>query len=259
MADKKPQQPHPPVYAEPADLERFRTEDRLEINRVLRDLARRSELTTIYFGNTRDFVLTSVIGADSENDRVYLDYGADEDANRRLLSADRLQFIANHNRVRVQFSSDRIEIAEYEDGPAFVIPFPDSMVRIQRREFYRLSTPIGAPLACRFVLDGQEIQATVVDISLGGIGLLEPGQAIELKVNPGDIIEDCTIDLPEEGLIETAIEVRNSFEVVNRAGHEQHRVGCRFLSLNPRMNAQIQRYIHKVELERRRRTRGDTW
>jgi c-di-GMP-binding flagellar brake protein YcgR len=246
--DEVPEQ----LPAETVDLERFRTRNPHEINRVLRDLVRQSELATLWFGASKDFVLTAVIHVDSERRQLLLDYGADEDANRRLLNADAVQFMANHNRVRVQFQLNGLQKADFGGLPAFAAAFPESMIRIQRREFYRLTTPVATPLQCHFSVGEVATHATVVDISLGGIGLIEPAANLIPELPPGLIIEGCVIELPDEGPFETAIEIRNGFDVIGRSGTAYRRIGCRFLNTSSRMNAQIQRYIHRIELERRR-------
>lgn len=238
----------------PNDLERFRTSDRYEISRVLRDLLRGHELVTLGVRDDSGFILTSVVHVDSEQQRFYLDPGADPGANERLLHADKVLFLSHHNRVRVQFMIDRLESGERDGAPVFIAPFPQSMIRVQRREFYRVRTPAAAPLLCHFLLGGHSIQATIVDISLGGIGIIEPERHLELEA--GSVLERCRIELPDEGSIETAVEIRSHFEVAVRSGAPQRRIGCRFLHLSPHMNARIQRYIHRVELDRRRRIRG---
>ncbi len=243
--------------SEGIDLDRFRTYERLEINRVLKDLLRHGEMATLYFNGGRDFVLTSLIDSNPETGLIRLDYGADEAANQRLFKAERVQFVTSHKGVRVQFAISGLRSAHWEGAQVLVADFPESIVRIQRREFYRLDAPLASPLRCRFVLHGESVESTVVDISLGGVGLLEPEAGYEPNLEPGRVIEECTIDLPGEGLIETPVEIHNAFEHTSHSGHLQRRVGCRFLELTPAMNARIQRYIHKVELERRRIARAD--
>ncbi len=70
-----------------ADLERFRVDSRAEIVRVLNDLTRTLQLITVYFNEGRDFILTSALRLDDENNRLVLDYGPDDTLNQRLLDA----------------------------------------------------------------------------------------------------------------------------------------------------------------------------
>ena len=240
-----------PTAAE--ELEQFRVRAPLEVHRILRDLARSTELVTAYFNDGREFILTSVLQVDPDQRHLFLDYGPDETLNRRLLERQRAVFVTRHHQVRVQFSTDQIQRIDYEGGPAFVIPLPESLVRVQRREYYRLITPIGQRLNVTFVTaDGTTLSAHLADISVGGVGIIEPPEGWVPSCEPGTVIPDCRIELPEEGVIRADIEIRNRYEVGKSAGQPVYHLGCRLLRLDSRSSAAIQRYIHRVDLERRR-------
>ncbi len=245
-----------PHIEERADLnlEEFRLRSRNEITRVLRDLIRENELLTAYYSE-RDFLLTTLLGAEPDNDRLYVDVSTDEAVNRRVLASSRLVFVGRHHQVRVQFAATGATAARFQDGPAFAVPFPDSMLRVQRREFYRLVTPLVARPRCHFTTDdGSTMSVTILDISLGGIGIIEPDPAREDLWMPGQVIKNCQVEIPD-GRVVSDVEVRNRYPVTLPNGEVQMHVGCRFLHLEPRMNAELQRYIQRVELERRRLSR----
>lgn len=241
------------------DPERYRVDSRMEILRVLGDLARGLQLVTAYFNEGNDFILTSILHLDEAHDRLVLDYGPDEDLNQRLLRAERLLFVTRHHQVRVQFTSESIQKATYQGTPAFVIPLPTSIIRVQRREYFRLATPIGRHLNLSMTApDGRTISAHIVDISVGGVAIIEPPEGRQCGWEAGSIVPGCRIELPEEGVIHADIEIRNRYPVDSRDGTPRYRVGCRLLGLDSRSNAAILRYIHRVELERRKvRKEGD--
>lgn len=247
---------HPTPSAAPgaSDLEKFRVSSPVEIGHILRDIAREGQLITAYFNEGKDFLLTSVLLVDDANQRLVLDYGQDEVNNRRLLAAARIFFVARHHQVRVQFRSEGIQKAVYQGAPVFVIPFPESLLRMQRREYYRLNVPLGHFLHISFTnQEGQTISARIVDISIGGVGIIEPPEGMEVRCELGTILHHCRIELPEEGTFHADIEIRNRYEVGDpNTNTPQYRVGCRLLHLDARCSAMIQRYIHRVELERRR-------
>ena len=251
-------------FLEPGDLDHFRLESRLEIARVLRDMARDGDLLTAYFNRPggsgagpTDFLLTTVLSVDTDKGLVVLDYGPDETLNRQLLEQGRATLVGNQSGVRIQFTADGIERRRLADGPAFIAPLPRSMVRVQRREFYRLRIPIAQPVHCRFHLeDGTPVEMEVLDISVGGVGVLESEDTHVAGWEEGTVIPNCRIDLPDHGTIETDIEIRNRLEVHEASRRDYYRDGCRFLHLDTGTSAQLQRYMHKVELERRRLTRG---
>jgi c-di-GMP-binding flagellar brake protein YcgR len=256
MANEPAQQPQPisplPESRDP-ELEQFRIRSRPEIARVFRDMSKAGELVTAYLAD-REFFLTTILGIDAENARIFLDYGADERLNERALQAAQLLFVGRHYQVRVQFTA-AVSKVNLKDGPALAASFPDSILRIQRREFYRLTTPLAARPLCRISLpNGATLEAIIVDISLGGIGIIET-EGDEPLWEPGHIIKDVRIELPDDTRIQSDIEIRNRYLLPQAQGQVQYHIGCKFLHLESRMNADIQRYIHRVDLERRRLTR----
>jgi c-di-GMP-binding flagellar brake protein YcgR len=65
----------------------------------------------------------------------------------------------------------------------------------------------------------------------------------------------CSSDL-EVGVVITTLEVRNVFEITLRNGTRVTRAGCQFANLAGPMLTLIQRYIIKVERERKARESG---
>jgi c-di-GMP-binding flagellar brake protein YcgR len=236
------------------ELEQFRIRAPAEVGRVFRDMAKAGELITAYT-TSKEFFLTRILGVDTEH-RLFLDYGTDERVNQRALESPQMLFVGRHYQVRVQFNTRPLNRVTLKDGPAFAVPFPDSLLRIQRREFYRLTTPIASRPICRITLpEGAHLAAAIVDISLGGIGIIETDKEHEGLWQPGTVIPGVVVQLSDEIRIQSDIEIRNLYPVTLANGQQQLHVGCKFLQLEPRMNADIQRYIHRVDLERRRLTR----
>ncbi len=234
-----------------SELNRFSVRDKTSIQRILSDLARHNRQTTIYYNSGEDFLLSAVIGYNPNAAELYLDCAADEETNQRLLLAERRVAVSAHNRVPVRFTIAQVAISELHREPAFLVPEPRTIIRMQRREFFRVATPVADPLVCRFsAADGSSFEAAVVDISLGGMALLEqpaiPAKALAI----GQQIPSCRIELPGQGLIETSFEVRNVYSSVTRL--QKLQIGCQFHRLDARMTARLQRYIHKLELGRRR-------
>lgn len=236
-----------------ADIEQFRLRSPAEVARILRELAQSHQLLTAYFNQEREFILTTILHIDPEAGRLVLDYGPDEQMNRRLLARQRALFVTRHKQVRVQFTTESIVRAIYQGLPALVVPFPESLIRIQRREFYRLTAPMGHHLNLSFTAaDGNRVTARIIDISIGGIGIIEPPEGDEYSWQPGTLIANCHIELPEEGAIDADVEIRNRYQTDSRDDAPVYRIGCRLLRLDARRSASIQRYIHRVELDRRR-------
>lgn len=226
--------------------------DPAAIHEVLRGVMDANALLLLYCGGEEEFVLTSILEIGDED--LVLDRGPDEAMNRRLLASERLLAVTQHDRVRVQFSSRRATQVLYQDREAFSIPVPEQLLRLQRREYYRLPAPTMRPPRCHITLPGHErVEARILDISCGGLAVvgLPPG----LTAEAGTRFGECRLELPDVATLNVALEVRNVFDMTLRNGQRTRRCGCAFVNAPESVLAQIQRYIIRVERERHARDR----
>lgn len=247
----------PGALMEDADYSRYLLNDRAEMLPVLRHLIDQVSQVTIFFNEGRDLLPTALIAVDSEG--LVLDYGPSEDVNQRALEVEKLFAITSQDKVRVQFILRGLKRIDYQGQPAFRSPFPESMLRLQRREYYRLTMPVTRPLICEIPVTQPGGQLKVlgfnaVDISGGGVALAftaqSPSLALELDY-PG-----CAIDLPDIGRIVVTLRVKAMLDITLRSGAQLQRAGCQFVNPPGTMLNMIQRYILKVERERKARDSG---
>lgn len=265
MADDQEPQAHEEA---PAKLEleqgdiysKYLLYSKSEILFVLRAVLQKGSLITVYFDQGQSFLLTSLIEITPETGTMVFDLGSDNEMNQRALKADRLLFTTSLDRVKVQFSLKRLEQVQHGGRPSFRGTIPDTILRLQRREYYRLSTPIANPIRCRMSLshaDGSSaaLDIPLLDISGGGIGLMvDPERKEDFAVDTQ--FADCRIELPEEGLLVVNLVVRNAFDVTAKSGNRHLRVGCEFVDLPGTRLTMIQRYITRIERERKARLSG---
>ncbi len=233
----------------PDEYAKYQIQSRQEIAQILRAIMRQNEMVTAYFNHGADFLLTSVLDADPDSGRLVLDCGPDPETNLRALSSNKFVFVSNQNSVKIQFSTSALKQIEYKGRPAFRTQLPTSLLKLQRREFYRLVAPVRVPLRC-VVPDfaGTRYETEVGDISVGGIGISFP-EIIALE--KGVLLANCRIVLPEEGTVVSALEVRNLQEITRPTGQSILRAGCAFVGIPTPHQAMIQRYIIRIERERR--------
>ena len=253
------QTPTATTILDTADYSQYLLKGKGEVLYVLRSLATGKDPVAIHFNAGHDFLLSTVIAV--SEDGLILDYGGSEQANQLALQAQKLYCTTTHDKVRVQFSLDGVGHVRYEDKPAFRAKLPTSVLRLQRREFFRLTTPIAHPIQCKIPLgDGRNavtlLAVNVVDISGGGLAMMAPPENMKLDV--GDVFEHCKLELPEVGNLEVTLTVRSVFDVTLRSGARVRRAGCQFMELPGTMLNLIQRYIIKTERERKARASGIT-
>ncbi len=156
----------------------------------------------------------------------------------------------------MQFTLPYVRQVTHNGRPAFEAPLPERVLRLQRRDYFRLTAPVAQPMKCKLSLteeDGKQrvIEAQVLDISGGGIAIMSPPRGFDFVVD--QVFESCEVDLPDLGTIRAALRVRNAFEITLRNGTKVKRSGCQFVNLPSSMLSRIERYIMKVERERKAR------
>lgn len=233
-----------------SDDTRFLVHHRLEIARILRGLAQRNEMVSAFFNGGKELLLTSILAVDPDKNSVLLDYGSNEVLNQHILAAEKIIFVTSLDSVKVQFVTTHIETARFEGRDAFRIALPQQVLQLQRREYYRLTTPIISPLKCQVPLpDGRSVEVPLSDIGAGGIGIIigsPPGTTLK----SGEVFPGCRISLPGVGILEATLRIQSTFEVTLKNGNKVLRSGCQFVDMRPAMQSLIQRYIIKLERER---------
>jgi len=179
--------------------------------------------------------------------------------NRKAAASDKLVFIATHEKVKIQFTLNRLRATVHGGRDALRGDVPDALLRLQRREYYRLTAPVANPLKCSIpvkLADGSQtlVATTVIDISGGGLAMMAPPEGVEFETD--HLFENCRIDLPDVGTLNATLRVRSIFEVTLRSGARVKRSGCQFVDLPAHMTTLIQRYIIRVERERKARESG---
>lgn len=234
---------------QPEAFSQYLLREKREIAFVLRQLGARRAMISAYYGHAQAFILSTVIDVAPDDKYFYLDLGTDEAAIGEALAQGHLLCAAQLDKVKIQFPLEHIERTQHEGFPALRARLPELLLRLQRREYYRLSAPSLDALNCQIPLrDGRRINAQILDISGGGLAIMAPPEGQELEV--GARFENCRLELPEGPPITVSLEVRNMYRMVTRGGREVLRAGCQLIELRTAEANLIQRYILKAERER---------
>lgn len=238
-----------PLRIEAAELaggEQFTIENQAEIDLLLQQLGARRSLACLYVDETEAFALSRVLG--TEQGRLFLELPTG-DLRTTVLGGAPVLCVSSLQRVKLQFDIGTCKHADWQGIAACSFAYPKQILRFQRRDFYRLTVPLGHPLSCHIPGNqGDEVEVSLVDISIGGIGIL--GYAPGVRLSSGLRYQNVRIELPETGTIAASIEIRASFDVTLKNGIRTVRTGAQFVGLPGTAQALIQRYITKVERAR---------
>lgn len=239
------------------DFSKYEVVSRTEILSILRGMLEQGSLITFHFNRGYDSLLTALLDISSDGKTLIFDYGGSLETNRKVLQADKINCASSEHDVKIQFTLRGVSLVKHDGRDAFLGDVPESLIRLQRREFYRLTTPVANPLVCNIPLSQDKgsvktQQAVVVNIGGGGVALnVAPGD-VSLKV--GAQFSGAGINLPDVGIITFDMCVRNIYDISMPNGKIHQRAGCQFISLPRHVMTLIQRYI--IQIERERKARG---
>lgn len=232
----------------PEEIERFKIEHPAEIERILRGVMDKKALVTAYSENNRDFLVTTLIAVDPESQSIYLGASPDPAIDKALVVSAEVAFNTAHDQIRVLFVTPSLSVAELAGERVLRAEMPKELLRFQRREYYRLPTPMAHPVKCLIGIGDAMLETVVLDISIGGVGVLTYAQKVNLR--EGDVYHGCRLSLPDAGNFVVSLRIRATYEQVLKNGVVSRRAGCQFIDLAPSVETDIQRYIIRVERER---------
>jgi c-di-GMP-binding flagellar brake protein YcgR len=241
------------------DMERYTVHSRREIISLLRNVGARNQLVRMQPDGSGDAVVTSILHVDDENNSVVIDSAPSRLANERILESAAVSFETVLDNIRMLFSAASVESCDFEERPALLIPVPATLIRLQRREFYRVLTPIATPVKCAIpVLDESTktavpVTVALANVSAGGIGVVDDGKKIMPDI--GKSFPNCRIDIPGSPIAVT-LQLRNAQELTLSNGKQVRRLGFMFIDPASSVLASVQRYITKIEREQNARKSG---
>lgn len=159
--------------------------------------------------------------------------------------------------VHTFFPVDRLHVKRLADGPVWEVPMPAKVIRLQRREYYRVPAKTVRPIHCTVPAEGGETgQARAVlvlnDISMGGASLVDNLGVMDATV--GKLYPDCHFDLPTGATVVADLMVANARERMLADGQTVRTVGCKFEALPRPMAVAVQRFITQLERDQHART-----
>jgi len=233
---------------------RYAIWSRSEILHILNAIVEQNVLVNLSTDKTGDVFLSSIIDVDTVNNLLVMDPAQNRAVNERFASGQKVMFEAMLDQVRVYFTANRVWHCLHKGEAGLCMNIPESIVRLQRRDYFRVHLPSARPVMC--AIPGQEeagsgdwLATIVEDLSLGGMAIVcNEG---EISADYGTKLQGCRFSLPDIGEIEADLEVRNITQIPLKKGGKRIRFGCQFTSLSGSVQTKLQRYIIKLECERR--------
>ncbi|MEN3277795.1 MAG: flagellar brake protein [Massilia sp.] len=231
---------------------------RREIVALLRQIEEKKQLIRMTIKGEADVCVTSILEVDADAGQLVLDRSINREQNERILQARGVTCETYLDKIRILFNMGGVRETEFEGGAALAADIPESLIRLQRREFYRMPTPVTNPVPALVPmpvdLGGGNATFPLGDISCGGVALLDNRMMLNSTI--GQTFTNCRIDLPEIGTVTTSLQVRNALDVTMLNNKVSRRIGCMFVDISRANMAAVQRYITRLERERNAKLAG---
>eukprot|EP01114_Cavostelium_apophysatum_P001648 TRINITY_DN11447_c0_g1_i1.p3 TRINITY_DN11447_c0_g1~~TRINITY_DN11447_c0_g1_i1.p3 ORF type:complete len:254 (-),score=65.58 TRINITY_DN11447_c0_g1_i1:8-769(-) len=240
----------------------YEVESRREIVALLRQIGEKHQLVRMLVKGEADVCVTTVLEVDPDSNTMVLDRSIERMQNERIIDAGKVRCETTLDKIRILFNAENLRPTLFQGEAALRADIPPSLIRLQRREFYRMETPVSNPVRAIIPLPPELMASAgassgvfpLHDISCGGIAILD--NKLQLDTTIGTTMPNCRIELPEVGPVTVALQVRNSLDLTLLNNKTSRRLGLQFVDISRGGMAGVQRYITKLERERNARLAG---
>jgi c-di-GMP-binding flagellar brake protein YcgR len=236
------------THSEEKENPEFVIRNRKEIAAILGDLVK---LRTAINLDTQDgmSLVTSILKVSNEGNYVYLDISQDNRINDQIIHSKHVN-LSTQTGIKVRWHTTHLHRVALPDGDALSMAFPAVIERIQRREYFRLNTPQGKEvLICKIPVDDNNFEATILDMSAGGMGVSIKG-ILPDNFSQGGQFTDCSINFPEIGIVPVGLRICRVWETSKtKTGEQVNRFGMEFVNLSRGASNVIQRHINQLQAE----------
>lgn len=186
-----------------------------------------------------------------------LHFGVDAQAPQLddMLDGDEAVALASLAQIQLQFPVHGLVLVHGAEGATLQADWPETLVRLQRRDSFRLKTHGRAAPTVQLrhpALPEMLLTLRILDLSIGGCALSLPADVPELQ--PGTRIGQALVQLDADTRFEGGLLLHHvsSFDGAEGA----RRLGCAWDELGPAGERALQRYILATQKRQRRLVAG---
>ena len=226
----------------------FLIQNSKQINSHLLLLVKSKCLLSAHFGENNESYITTFLGINEKSNTVVIDYGPKEDLNQHILRAAKISFDTEYNGIKVSFTGTGLKKINHKGEAAFSMSIPKSLYWMQRREYYRVKSPMSKPSYCQLILDDKKpVNLKLYDVSLSGFAMLNISNEISDLLVPGKTFEQCKLILSGTGEGIISFEVCTKYVINPDKLQKIQKVGCRLIKVTHSVEDIIQRYMNQIQ------------
>jgi len=233
-----------------SDISSFSIQNPKQIVIHLSLLLKSKCLLSARFGANNESYITTLLAIDEANNSMVLDYGPKEELNQRILNAGKVTFDTEYNGIKVSFAGTALKKVAHKKEPAFTMAIPKSLYWMQRREYYRVKSPLSKPSYCQLRIEGKKpVNLKLYDISLTGFAMLNVSKEVSDLLIPGNTVEQCKLILSDAGEGVISFEICAKYIINPDKLQKIQKIGCKFVKISRSVEEIVQRYMHQIQRE----------
>lgn len=239
-----------------ADISKYLEKNSKKVLSYLKLLLNERCLISAAFGDgEKDTFLTALIDLNEKQQTLTIDCGPKEYLNKKLLSSAIIKFSTEYQGIKVFFEGRKVKKSGSSNNPSFIVPIPGSMYWVQRRQFYRIKSPLSKNSFCSITHHDEKteedtnIELKLYDISASGFCVLNESHEISNLFVATAEFDNAKLVLEDEMELPIAFEVRYKQPLNPSNPNKTERIGCRILNTTPRLESTILRYMQNIDRE----------
>lgn len=176
-----------------------------------------------------------------------------------VLEADEVSAVAHPGHMKLQFELNGLVLVRGRAGTLLQAALPEELLRIQRRESFRVTPPVAAPVAYlrHPALPEMSLALRVLDVSLGGCSLRLPDDVPRLE--PGTRIAGVTVELDVNTRLRVELTLQHLTHIFggeDTGRVASARIGCEWRLARVADERALQRWIDQAQVRRRLQQRS---
>jgi len=238
------------------DIAKYIVRSEKQVLAYLKLLSTERCLISAAFGQSdKDTFLTAIMDIDEKKKIITIDCGPKEYLNKRLIDSAIIRCTTEYKGIKVEFEGRKVIKSGTPGNPAFLIPIPSSIFWVQRRQFYRIRSPLSKQSYCAVSYkDAVTEKETTLnlplnDLSASGISFLNESQELKELLKPASEFNKCRLVLQDESPISVDLEIRHTSPQQSKTPGKVERIGCYITNSTPRVESTILRYMQNIERE----------
>lgn len=203
----------------------------------------------VYLQSDQTQFVTEILSIDWSSGQMWLGTPYEKVLSAQCNISSSYVVVSFPDGVKVQFAGIGILPTQYQGADALRISIPGTIVRLQRRNYFRVMADEELNSQVKLVIPQVQGDTSLVDISLAGCGFTVSAQPRQF--NPGEVLKDVRLTLPDgESSMLVELMIRNIKPMFDRPDNIQ--LGCVMKTLERGAERRLQRFL--LATERRQRT-----